>query len=107
MHLNDAHIKSLFNQLFEIEKKVKNQPNERSINRNLKRLKSTFEELGYQSHDPLGEKYDLTRLDCEAMISGEDADNLKIVEVIKPIIYLKNEAGNTILQKAVVITEKA
>lgn len=106
MYLDDASISTIFNQIFEIEKKIKDQPHERSLGRNLSRLKATFEDVGYRYHDPLGEKYDLTRLDCEAMISGEDADNLTIVEVIKPIIYFKNEAGNTIVQKAVVVTEK-
>ena len=105
MTLNQKSITSLINQIFEIEKKSANSNLEKSLSRNFDRIKNTLENAGYRYHNPLGEKYDLTRLDCEAMISGEETNNLKIVEVIKPIIYWDDENRNTIIQKGVVITE--
>jgi hypothetical protein len=103
--MHESQIKEIINQIFEIEKKISGDPLEKSLSRNLRRLKSATEEMGFHFHNPLGEKYDITRLDCEAMISGESADNLKIVEVIKPIIYFREGETNSILQKAVVVTE--
>ena len=95
----------ILNQSFEMEKKIKDSTLEKSLQRNINRIKSTLEATGYRCHNPLGEKYSLTRLDVEAMVSGESADNLYIVEVIKPIIYFNGENGNVIAQKGVVITE--
>lgn len=103
--MHESQIKEIINQIFEIEKKISGDPLEKSLSRNLRRLKSATEEMGFNFHNPVGEKYDITRLDCEAMISGESADNLKIVEVIKPIIYFREGETNSILQKAVVVTE--
>lgn len=105
MSLPEHGVLSILNQLFELEKKIKGQPIENSLQRNLRRIRSQFEEAGYKLHDPLGEKYDLTRLDCEAMAAGEGAANLKIVEVIKPIIYHRENDRNSIVQKAVVVVE--
>jgi hypothetical protein len=39
------------------------------------------------------------------MVAGDHSDNLRIVEVIKPIIYFQQDGRNQIVQKAVVITE--
>lgn len=101
--MDERTIKTILNQLFDIEKKVVQQPLEKSINRNLSRLKVPFKTLGYTYHNPLGEKYTLTRLDCEATISGASADNLVIIEVIKPIIYFQQNGQNQIVQKGIVI----
>ena len=105
--MDELTIKNILNQLFEIEKKVTQQPLEKSINRNLKRLKAPFEALGYRYHNPIGEKYALTRLDCEATISGASTDNLVIMEVIKPIIYFQQNGQNQIIQKGIVIATAA
>jgi len=100
-------IKGILNQLFDIEKKVADKPLEKSIRRNLSRLRAPFNELGYTYHNPIGEKYTLTRLDCEATISGESTDDLVIIEVIKPIIYFQQNGQNQIIQKGIVITATA
>lgn len=99
-HLN------ILNQVFEIDKKLKDNPAERSVGRNLRRITAVFTDLGYVTRDPLHEAYDETRLDCEARIAGTAADNLHITEVIKPIIYLRDGDQNHIVQKAVVIAEE-
>lgn len=106
MTLSEKDYLSLLNQIFEIQKKIKDKPAERSIKRNLQRMQTTFESAGYKIHDPLHESYDDTRLDCEARVAGETAENLYISEVIKPLIYLTDNGKNHILQKAVVIVEE-
>ena len=57
----------------------------------------------------MGEKYDETRSDCDADITGSGVENLEIIEVIKPIIfytYTENEKTlKVIAQRAVVLVE--
>lgn len=102
----------MLNQIFDIEKKLEKIQEPNSISRNLTNLKSLFEsrvygvnETGLIIHNPLGEDYNPTRLDCDANITGESTDNLVIVEVIKPIIRLKQTNVTHIVQKAVVIVQ--
>ncbi len=106
MTLSEKDNLNILNQVFEISKKLKDNPAERSISRNLQRISTAFEDAGYKVHDPLNEVYDETRLDCEARIAGETANNLYISEVIKPIIYLHDNGQNHIVQKAIVIAEE-
>ncbi len=107
MIIERASILHLLNQIFEITQKIKGKESEKSLTRNLKRMTMVCEEAGYFYHVPLGESYDLTRLDCEATIAGDQMDKLIIVEVIKPIIYYRMEDLNEIVQKAVVIVEQS
>jgi hypothetical protein len=105
------------NQIFEIEKKSANLNEENSIGRNLNKMKGILEEdffkgsstIGLTYHNPLGESYTDTRTDCEATIAGKGAENLEIIEVIKPIIfyaYQENERIiKVIVQAAVVIVQ--
>lgn len=105
------------NQIFEMEKKVYNLKEENSINRNINKIKGLVEAeifkgpstIGLTYNSPLGETYSDTRTDCVATIAGESADNLEIIEVVKPIIYysyLDNERViKVIVQPAVVIVK--
>jgi hypothetical protein len=107
----------VLNQVFEIEKKSRKLVEENSINRNVRKLRAQFEkgfplslpegamEVGLTYHDPTGEPYDETRTDCEASIAGESAENLRIVETIKPIIRLQQGGLNLIVQRAVVVVQ--
>ena len=104
--MNEPTILAILNQFFEIRKKIANSDQEKSLRRNLRRVQDHFLEAGYRLHDPTGEPYDLTRLDCEAMVSGERADNLAIVETVKPIIYRITPEPAALLQKGVVIVER-
>jgi hypothetical protein len=109
----------ILNQVFEIEKKAQRLTEENSIHRNVRKLRSQFEEgfrmavggmlveVSLAYHDPTGEPYNETRTDCEASISGESADNLRIVETIKPIIRLQQAGINLIVQRAVVVAQSA
>lgn len=106
----------LVNQVFEVEKKVGQIKEDNSLHRNIGKLRNLIENelfndgrgsLGLSYHDPLGEPYNVSRTDCEANIAGTGADNLEIVEVIKPIIFFSlQEHGHVrkvIVQKAVVV----
>jgi hypothetical protein len=102
----------IINQLFEIEQKAAKLQEQNSIQRNIGKLKYYFETealmdgQGLIYHDPLGESYNVTRTDCEATISGSGHENLKIIEVLKPIIYIKYGNTKMIVQKAIVIVEE-
>jgi hypothetical protein len=101
----------MLNQLFEIEQKIDKIEESNSVQRNIDRLKDFFETeampegQGLILHNPIGEKFDETRTDCEATISGTGHDNLKIIEVIKPIVYVKYGQTQMIAQKGIVIVQ--
>ena len=95
----------IMNQVFELEKKIQSKPDLASLQRNIDRITAAFGELGLSSNNPLGEEYTETRTDCVASISGEGKGKLKIVNVIKPVIYIQEENRKIIVQKAVVIAE--
>lgn len=105
------HYLFMLNQLFEIEQKVVKMQEQNSIQRNIDRLKGFFEteafsdNQGLTYYNPLGERYDETRTDCDASISGTGHENLKIIEVIKPIIYVKYGNTQIIVQKGIVIVQ--
>jgi len=93
----------LVNQLFDLEKKLSKLENGQKAQRNLRRMKENLQDLGLFFHDPLGERFDETRTDCEASIAGEDSEDLVITEVLKPIIHLKNSQQVQLLQAGLVI----
>jgi len=108
----------LVNQVFDIEKKASQLKEEHSIHRNINKLRDLIENelfkgtagtIGLSYYNPLGEQYNDTRTDCEASIAGESADNLEIVEVIKPIVfysYLEDDKViKSIVQKAIVVAK--
>ena len=106
----------LVNQLFEIEKKVNDIQESNSIQRNIDRIKSFFEtELlkdgsGFVYHNPKGENWDESRIDCEANISGTGTENLEIIDVIKPMIIYKYKSIDPITSQEVIkpfIVQKA
>lgn len=104
----------LIDQLFEVERKLRNINEPNSISRNLNKMKDIFENLlssstsseeGLLYHDPTGEGYNETRLDLEASIAGNSSENLYIKEVIKPIIRYKKGGSTLIARKGVVVVE--
>ncbi|MDB5246125.1 MAG: hypothetical protein JWQ40_519 [Segetibacter sp.] len=95
----------IINQLFELEKKIAGKEELLSLLRNIERIKNTFEEMGLQVLNPLGEPYSETRTDCMASISGDSIEDLYISNVIKPIVYELENGSRQLLQKGVVIAE--
>lgn len=101
----------MLNQIFEIEKKASKLQEPHTIARNLNNLKGLFQDMwkepsaGLEYENPMGQAYDYTRTDCEASIIGESDEQLEIIEVLKPIIRLKQGGLNQLVQKAVVIVQ--
>ena len=101
----------VLNQLFEMEQKVIKLQEQNSIQRNIDRIKNYFEKealpdgQGLIFHNPIGESYNVTRTDCEASISGSSHENLVILEVLKPIIYINYGNTKMVVQKAIVIVQ--
>ncbi len=96
---------NIINQIHSLEAKLMTSEDNQTLSRRFQRIKKSFEELKLFVHNPIGEDYSETRLDCEASISGESSEHLKIIEVIKPLIYFKNGEDNELIQRAVVIAE--
>lgn len=109
----------VLNQIFEIENKLLKIADHNSIIRNTERLKSYFETevfsegieyqgfsiIGLFLHNPIGETFNETRLDCEATIAGDSHENLKIIDVIRPIIFAKTGNSQIVVQKGIVIVQ--
>src|SRR4051812_48010881 len=93
------------NQVYEIEQKLKKSGDVGGVQRNITKIKDAFEDLGFSCEDPMGQLFKETRTDLEATISGTGAENLIVVEVIKPIIraMLRDETGefSKVVQKGI------
>ena len=100
--MKDKNIVQLINQLIDIQQKI---DLEKKFERNFKRIFSILEDEGFICRYPLGEKHHATRTDYEATIIGDVFDDMYISQVIKPIIYKKNDDTITLIQKGVVIVE--
>ena len=96
----------VMNQVFEMENKVSKLTGDNSLQRNLDKIKSQFESFGLTYDSPLGQKFDETRTDCEASITGSGTDNLIIVEVLRPILRLSQNGVSTIVQKGLIIVKE-
>jgi hypothetical protein len=95
----------IINQVFEMEKKVAAKPEMGSLQRNIDRIKTALEEMGLTYHNPAGEKYNETRTDCDASITGELKKDMVIADVVKPVIFETGGSGKIIIQKAVVLVQ--
>ena len=95
---------NIINQVFEIEKKLGSNgaPN---IQRNIDRIKAELSDMGFDYHNPVHEKWDDTRTDCEASVTGALKSKMLITEVIKPVVHQKEAGGKKIIQKAIVVVE--
>lgn len=99
----DPAILTIANAQYELEKKLGQNPGMNIALRHLARIKNALESLGLIIQDPQGEPYNETRTDLEASIEGQSTEDLKVVSVIKPIIYLKQDQKLSLIQKGVVI----
>lgn len=98
------------NQVYEIEQRLKKAGGDSGMQRNLTKLKDALQELNLIYEDPTGQKYNETRSDLDATISGERTDGLIVVDVIKPIIRCRfsgtdGKEINQIIQKGVVVVQ--
>lgn len=102
---------SLINQVFEIEEKQKMIEQKNSIDRNVRNLKELLEEgffqdFGITYHNPLGEDFKDSRTDCDVVENISNTfENLVIVQVIRPIIRVKQNDTIRIIQRARVVVQ--
>jgi hypothetical protein len=95
----------ILNQLYEISEKLSKENLMDKFERNLNRMRNICEENGYIYSDPLDEKYTESRTDVDANIIGSPSNNMKVTQVIKPIIYHVENGVKTLVQKGVVMVE--
>ena len=95
---------NIINQVFEIEKKL-GFTGQANLQRNIDRIKAELSEMGYDYHNPVHEKWDETRTDCEASVAGQLRSKMVITEVIKPVVNHREAGGKKIIQKAIVVVE--
>lgn len=98
------NILPLINQVFELASKLE-QEQPQKYDRQINRILNFFETNDYVIKNPLQEAYTESRTDIEANIIGNKTANLKITQVIKPIIYKKLDGHLTLVQKGIVIVE--
>lgn len=99
----DPAILTIANAQYELEKKLGQSVGMNIAMRQLGRIKNALESLGVIIQDPQGESYNETRTDLEASIEGQATENLKVLSVIKPILYVKQDQKLNLIQKGVVI----
>jgi len=96
-------VNEVINQIFSIQlKSIKE--NTEIFNRNIDRIYRELNDLGYHIINPIGQKYTTGMTDVEASVSGDISDKMKIVKVLKPIIY-KTDGERVLIQKGIVIVE--
>jgi len=95
----------VLNNLCDIERKIALHGDPGNVKRNVERIKETFEDEKVFYEDPMGQAFTETRTDLAATITGEGADNLKVVEVIKPIIRVGDKSFSRVVQKGIVIVQ--
>ncbi|MDB5281415.1 MAG: hypothetical protein JWO06_490 [Bacteroidota bacterium] len=103
--ITEATLAKVINQMHDINKRAKREKNS-AIERSCERIKNVFEEDGVIIHDPTGEKYDMSRTDCEAnIVSINLLSPLTITDVIKPVIYIGKNGKREMIQQGLVIVE--
>lgn len=92
------------NQLFEIKSKMEKFEHLK-IERNVNRLFHELSQQGYEIVDPIGRKYLDTDISIDVTVNGEITSSSKVVKVLKPIIYRKENGNSQLVQKGIVIVE--
>jgi hypothetical protein len=94
---------TVLNHLCELEQKIAKSADGEGLKRHVARMKDAFQELHLVYDYPLGKPFDETRTDVEAHISGASTDDLRVVEVLKPVIRLSVAGTSRVIQKGVVV----
>jgi hypothetical protein len=91
------------NQLYDMERKLALHGDAAGVGRNVQRVKEAFADGGLFYDDPMGQPFVETRTDLEASIAGAGTENLKVTEVIKPVIRYGDAAYSRVIQKGIVV----
>lgn len=97
---------ALLNQLHQICSKAGRISDDGALLRHADRMRQLFEDFGWFIEVPLGQIYDETRTDCVATIAGTGTENLRIVEVVKPIIRVEQDGVLRIVQRGIVVAQR-
>lgn len=95
----------IMNNVCDIERKLLIHGDPANARRNLERIKEALATQQIFYEDPMGEDFNETRTDLEASITGSGADNLKVVEVIKPIVRWGDKSFSRVVQKGIVVVQ--
>ena len=95
----------LLNNLYEAERKLAMHGDTGNVQRNVDRMKGALQEQGLVFEDPMGQRFQETRTDLEATISGDSADNLVVVEVIKPVVRYEIDGLSKVVQRGIVVVQ--
>lgn len=95
----------VLNNLCDIERKLALNGDPLNARRNVERIKEAFEDQQIFYEDPIGQDFNETRSDLEASITGVSTENLKVVEVIKPIVRCGKKDLSRVVQKGIVVVE--
>jgi len=90
------------NLVFELEKKLGPEQST-GVKRIVAKMVQVLEEENLMVLNPLGEAFTETRTDVEGTIVGEARGKLHITEVIKPVVYCKQNGKNMLVQRGVVL----
>jgi len=96
---------NIINQLHALDTRARQSADSDFYRRRIERIHDLLKDIQLLVHDPLGEMYSSTRTDCEAILEGEPGESMKIVEVIKPIIYYSVGETRRLIQPGVVLVK--
>ena len=96
---------SLLNNVYELESKLVTHGDPGNGLRNVEKIRDLLREEGLTYENPLGQVFKETRTDLDASISGEGIENLRVVEVIKPIVRVSFEGFSRVVQKGIVLVQ--
>jgi len=91
------------NLIFDLEKKLQPTNPQPGITRILAKINQLLEEENLMVLNPLGEAFTETRTDVEATIVGNGKSKLFITDVIKPVIYTRQDGKNMLVQRGIVL----
>ena len=94
---------AILNQLFQLEAKLSRRDDADSLFRHIGRIRELIADAGLAYENPLGQRYCETRTDCDATLVGPATGDLRIVEVIKPVVLWRQSDDELVVQRAVVI----
>jgi len=98
-------VQQVLNNLYEVENKLSRAGDPGNALRNVARMKEALASAHVFYEDPFGQSFVETRTDLEVTISGTETENLRVVEVIKPIIRIGDASYSRVAQKGIVVVQ--
>ena len=98
-------VQQVLNNLYEAENKLNRAGDPGNALRNVAQMEEALASAHVFYEDPFGQSFVETRTDLEVTISGSETENLRVVEVIKPIIRIGDESYSRVAQKGIVVVQ--